>query len=174
MFFFASWFGDAECIFYVICLLGAYFADVFVLHDFWLGERKLQFIIFWILPSRLYKPFARKPWLKVYGAHTGSVEKVWAGLNWLVETASLNGLSCSSTIPGGANLWKCRAVIIYAFWLVFWVVLRILTMDFNFLLSSPTVLCEDSDFQSESFQKIQWKKFELLQIFDACHEILKM
>ena len=47
-----------------------YFADVFALQDFWLGDRKLQFIFF-ILPSRLYRPFARKPWLTVYRAHTG-------------------------------------------------------------------------------------------------------
>ena len=42
--------------------------------------------------------FARKPWLTVYRAHTGSSK-------WLVETASLNGLSYSSIVlPGGANL----------------------------------------------------------------------
>ena len=42
----------------------------------------------------------------------------------------------------------------------FWCVLEILSVVFNFLLSSTTVLYEDSDFEHESFQKISGKKFE--------------
>ena len=47
-------------------------------------------------------------------------------------------------------------------------------MDFNFLLSSTTVLYEDSDFEHESFQKICGEKFE--QLSDLAHEakILKI
>ena len=42
----------------------------------------------------------------------------------------------------------------------FWSVLEIRPVIFNFLLSSTTVLYEDSDSEHESFQKISGKKFE--------------
>ena len=45
----------------------------------------------------------------------------------------------------------------------FWSVLEILSVVFNFLLSSTTVLHVDSDSEHESFQKISGKKFERRQ-----------
>ena len=42
----------------------------------------------------------------------------------------------------------------------FWSVLEILSVVCDFLLSSPTVLYEDSDSERESFQKIRGEKFE--------------
>ena len=47
------------------------------------------------------------------------------------------------------------------FWLVFWAVLVILSVVFNFLLSSPSFDHVDSDSELESFQKIRDEKFEL-------------
>ena len=45
----------------------------------------------------------------------------------------------------------------------FWSVLEFLSVVFNFLLSSPTKIYEDSDSESESFQKISSEKFERRQ-----------
>ena len=42
----------------------------------------------------------------------------------------------------------------------FWSVLGILSVVFNFLLSSLRFLYEDSNFEHESFQKIRGEKFE--------------
>ena len=61
----------------------------------------------------------------------------------------------------GVNLVKTWADFFWGKFSDFWSLLEILSVVFNFLLSSPTVLCEDSDFQSESFQKICGEKFEL-------------
>ena len=64
-------------------------------------------------------------------------------------------------------------VTICSFGFVFWSVLEILSVVFNFLPSSTTVFYEDSDSEHESFQKISGKKFERISGLLMVMKILK-
>ena len=94
--------------------------------------------------------------------------------------AGRNGLpikvvfSSSTNLAGGANLCQSWPVTIRTFWLVFELVLPILSIVWAFLLSSLTFLHVVSDSEVERLQKIPWKKFELLQNFSRDMEICKM
>ena len=57
---------------------------------------------------------------------------------------------------------------------VFWAVLLIVSIVFNFLLSSTTVWYVDSDSELERFQKISGEKFERISCLAHEAKILKI
>ena len=89
-------------------------------------------------------------------------------IDFLKHVACRDGIFNNDTVSKqyfsmavGAMLVKIWADFFGKILAHFWSVLLILSVVCDFLLSSTTVLYEDSDSERESFQKIRCKKFEL-------------